>query len=220
MNNKIKTNKIEKKAFSLIEIVISLAIFSFLITSVLTITLSMINAQKRVQGQLFLAQTAQTVVETMSRQLRYGYNYTGNTTPGGNIITITASDVSNIASSTATTSQNLINAENSPFIVFESQNGNPNDLADQNAFCTYEGMLYKISKFNFETNTKFSEFCTSGSKMLPDNIILENISFDIYGGDPANPKNPMVRIKLKIKHDEIGSMDLQTTVTQRLVTYF
>jgi hypothetical protein len=56
--------------------------------------------------------------------------------------------------------------------------------------------------------------------MLPDNITVEKISFDIYGGDVRNPKNPMVRIRLRLKHDIAGTLDMQTTITQRLVTYF
>ena len=56
--------------------------------------------------------------------------------------------------------------------------------------------------------------------MLPDNITIEKISFDVYGGLAENPKNPLVRIKMRLKHEEAGSLDIQTTITQRLVSYF
>ena len=56
--------------------------------------------------------------------------------------------------------------------------------------------------------------------MLPDNITVEKISFDVYGGLSDNPKNPMVRVKLRLKSEDAGSIDMQTTITQRLITYF
>lgn len=221
----MKSKKID--AFSLIEIIVSLAIFSFLITSILSITISMVNAQKKIQAQLFLAQTAQTTLEEMGRQLRYGYNYAGNSqtnydsSEAGQTIFVNTTNTSAIDGSSASSSQNLVDAENSPFILFESQSGNPNSFSDQNTFCAKDGKLYKVTFFQVETDGQtYKARCDSGSPLLPDNITLEKISFDIYAGNSQNPKNPMVRIKLRLKHEETGSMDMQTTVTQRLVTYF
>ncbi len=39
-------------------------------------------------------------------------------------------------------------SENSPFVLFESQLGNPNTFADQNGFCVKSGKLYKVSSPN------------------------------------------------------------------------
>lgn len=220
--NKMKN---KKAAFSLIEIIVSLGIFTFIMSSVLVLTILMINTQKRIQAELFLTQTAQTTLETIGRQVRYGYQYTGSTLADynatGQLITIAGINSSATTGSSATTTQTLKNAKNSPFIIFETQGGNPNTFSDQNSFCATNGKLYKLSQFQVQTDgITFSQFCANGSPMLPDIITLESISFDIYAGDADNPKNPMVRIKLKIKHEEAGSIEIQTTVTQRLVTYF
>ncbi len=211
--------------FSLVEILISLAIFSILIATVITTTMSMINSQKKVQAKLFLSQTAGTTLESMSRQIRYGYSYTGNTqssystSEAGQTIYIKTTTLASGVSATSTT--NLVNAVDSPFILFEAQTGNPNSWTDQNAFCFANGQLYKITKFDVETDgTTYKARCDTGAPMLPDNISLEKISFDIYAGNIQNPKNPMVRIKLRLKHEDAGSTDVQTTITQRLVTYF
>ncbi len=227
MKGKENFKSYKKKGFSLVEILISLSIFSVLIVSVVTITMSMINNQKKVQAKLFLSQTANTTLENMSRQIRYGYSYTGNTqgayatSEAGQTIYINTSDTTNANGNSATSTTNLVNADNSPFILFESQNGNPNSWYDQNAFCFANGKLYKITKFEVETNgTTYKARCDSGAPMLPEDITLEKISFDIYAGNIQNPKNPMVRIKLRLKHEEVGSIDVQTTITQRLVTYF
>jgi type II secretory pathway pseudopilin PulG len=228
--------KNKQQAFSLVEILISLAIFSAIITTVMVITLSMINAQKKVQAKLYLTQSAQTTLESMSRQIRYGYTYTGNTqtsydtSEAGQTIYISTVDTTTVATSTGSTtavgassaySQNLVNESNSPFILFESQDGNPNSYTDQNAFCAYNGKLYKVNTFSVETDGQtYKARCDSGQSMLPPDIVIEKIAFDVYGDDSENPKNPMVRIKMRLKHEEGGVMDIQTTVTQRLVTHF
>lgn len=236
---KQKTNK--RRAFSLIEIIVSLAIFSILITTVITISITMMNVQKKIQAELFLAQTAQTTLESMSRQIRYGYYYTGMAATGNydGSLTITSNIIQNtdlssdctsavqsLSSSTTCLptliySQNSSNAQNSPYIIFESQNGNPNDLSDQIAYCAKSGRLFKITKFD-RIGSTYSASCdaTNGAAVLPDDIMIDSLSFDIYAGDSQNPKNPMVRIKMRLRHSEGGVMDMQSTVTQRLISYF
>jgi hypothetical protein len=131
-------------------------------------------------------------------------------------------DLSATSGASASSTQILTNAENSPFILYEAQTGNPNSYADQNAFCMKNNKLYKVSSFTRDSsNSNFwRASCDSGYPMLPDNISIEKISFDVYGGVSENPKNPLVRIKMRLKHDEAGSLDIQTSITQRLVTYF
>ena len=262
----LRITKNVKTAFSLVEILVSLAIFSILIASVVTITIAMVTSQKNVQAKLFLAQTANTTLESMSRQIRYGYNYTGGDTlsaydgvlrigeskvtvtqnliAGGSTATTTddiyatttavtvgsttavgyafASTTSNSSSLTATiSSQLLTNVKDSPFIIFETQQGNPNSYSDQNAFCTKDGQLYKISTFSLQASGgTYESTCAMGAPMLPENIKLQDLSFDIYGDNSESPKNPMVRIKMRLEYEDIGTLDVQTTVTQRLVTYF
>lgn len=219
-------NKIKKlQAFSLIEIIVSLALFSIIITWVIAISISMTNAQKNIQAQLFLVQTGQTVLENMSRQIRYGYNYSGmpqgEYDDNGNMVVAKNNDISTKDGSSASSTQILKNQFSSPYILFESQEGNPNSWADQNAFCVSNSRLYKLEKLDPESDGKnFSAKCESGFKMLPDDITAEMITFDIYGGDSAAPKNPMVRMVLRLKNSLGNTLEIQTTVTQRLITYF
>jgi hypothetical protein len=130
--------------------------------------------------------------------------------------------LSGTSGASASSTQVLSNAENSPFILFEAQTGNPNSYADQNAFCMKNSKLYKVTNFIQDSGNVnvWRVSCDSGYPMLPDTITVEKIAFDVYGGSSDNPKNPMVRIKLRLKSEEAGSLDIQTTITQRLVTYF
>jgi type II secretory pathway pseudopilin PulG len=217
---------LSKSAFSLVEIIVSLALFSFVITAVVTLSIQMAATQRQIQAQLFLVQTAQTTLENISRNLRYGYVYSGSTDASyqsyNETIIVNTQDISGVSGSSASSTQLLTNAEDSPFILFEAQNGNPNSYADQNAFCIKDNKLYKVTSFLRDSaNPNFwRAACDSGYPMLPDSIEVEKISFDVYGGLSDNPKNPMVRVKIRLKHEEAGSLNIQTTITQRLVTYF
>ncbi len=242
------------KAFSLIEIIVSLAIFSVIITVVIGISVKMIDAQNKLQAKVFLVQTAQITLELMSGQMRFGYNYTGTeptkTNANGTIYlssnkiegkncwddkgtsdpvddTYQDPNASGVCSfgvliTKTIYSQNLSDIANSPIIVFESHEGNPNDLSDQKVFCAYNNKLYYLKKFLPDTSTPgaFTSRCDEGQSILPDEVKLEYISFDVYGDSSTNPKNPMVRIKFKLSNGDGATMELQTTITQRLVSYF
>jgi prepilin-type N-terminal cleavage/methylation domain-containing protein len=236
---KNKKNK-NISGFSLIEIIVSLAIFSFIFSIVIGISISLVRAQTKVQAQVFLIQTVQTTLESMSRSLRYGYFYEGTDAGSYNDKIIVRSksiikdsedcriykDENGInrqectnTTATNTESQILsINKQDSPFIMFEAQGGDPTSYADQNAFCFANNSLYRLTKFQVLSAAQgYEANCSSGNKMLPDNIKLDFVSFDIYSESSENPKNPLVRIKLKISNEQGNSMFMQTTVTQRLV---
>lgn len=252
----LKNGKNKIKAFSLVEIIISLAIFSFIFSIVIGIALMLVRAQSKVQSQVFVTQTAQTLVNDMSQSLRYGYAYFGGdriqytnsgykirlenkaiAKPGDldiqqnqNCIqsngTLNCSLVS--PDTEITNSQLVNNRQDSPFIVFESKDGDPYTYADQNAYCIgprSDGTmtLYKLETFKeIETNGSYVEdFCNSSSKsaqdMIPDGINLDYVSFDVNGQSSENPTNPMVRVKLKLTSEIGGEILIQTTITQRLV---
>ncbi len=231
------------KAFSLIEVVVSLAIFSFIISIVIGTSISLVRAQTRVQAQMFLSQSAQTTIENMSRNLRYGYSYSGSSEEdykrnGNNLILNTdqrsaevikqcVRDFSGAQICTnengvvvlASTSDISINIKDSPFVLFEKQDGNPTSYVDQNAYCVEDSKLYKISSFQIQSNggLNFERRCKDGENMLPEGVKLDFISFDILGQNSLNPKNPTVRIKMKLSSELGGSLQIQTTVTQRLI---
>jgi type II secretory pathway pseudopilin PulG len=243
------------KALSLIEIVVSLAVFSFIFSIVIGISLMLVRAQTKVQAQIFLTQTAQTTIEDMSRNLRFGYAYSGgnmesylagnyNIRLDNNTIAqygdrsrcVTKTDANGIQyqecplvapEDTVTNSQVVSNQTDSPFVVFENKDGNPTTYTDQNAYCLgsrADGTmtLYKLEKFSelhtggAYTEDRCSYQSESAQDMLPEEVHLEYASFDVYGQSSENPINPMVRIKLKISSELGGSLNIQTTVTQRL----
>ncbi len=218
----------KKKTFSLIEILVSLALFAFILTIVVATAIMLVNAEKRVQADIFLTQSAQSTLENMTRNIRFGYNYSGSTFANyqNETLFVNAEDVSTATGSVATSSQLLTNAQNSPFIIFESQAGNPTILSDQNAYCFAKdangnNKIYKIVSFQVQTDgiTYFKK-CSDGEPLLPEKVNLDYLVFDVYGQSSTAPKNPMVRLKLKLTHVDGGSVEMQTTITQRLIPYF
>lgn len=210
-------------AVSLVEIIVSMAIFAFIITIIIATSISLARAQQRVQAEMFLTQTAQVTIENISRNLRFGYAYSGTTLANyqANNSEVFIETAAVVSTSTATTTQLVQNVTKSPFVVFEAQGGDPTSYSDQNVYCTVGGNLYKISTFTLQSNaTTYRQRCDNGESMLPDDVTLDYIYFDVYGQSSENPKNPMVRIRLKMSSELGGSVDLQTTVTQRLIQYF
>jgi prepilin-type N-terminal cleavage/methylation domain-containing protein len=248
-----KNGRIKIQAFSLVEIMISMAIFSFIFSIVTGIALILVRAQVRVQAQVFLTQTAQTTLENLSRNLRYGYAYLGgdresylnnyilfiNNNPVQKdrvcneyydfVDQITKQTCSDQYTEQFNTQENTFaNRLNSPFIVFESQGGNPREYSDQNSYCIglrTDGSqtLYKLEKFNApnSTGTRFEDRCDSTNRnaldMLPKGIRLEEAGFDVYGESAENPTNPMVRVRIKLSSEDGGTIYLQTSITQRLI---
>jgi prepilin-type N-terminal cleavage/methylation domain-containing protein len=247
-----KNGKVKIQAFSLVEIMISMAIFSFIFSIVTGIALVLVRAQVKVQAQVFLTQTAQTTLENLSRNLRYGYAYLGgyreeylsnytlfiNNNPVqmervcSDYYDFVTQETKQTCSDEYTEQFNtqdnaFANSIDSPFIIFESQSGNPREYSDQSSYCmgprTDGSMtLYKLEKFNAPSSegTRFEDRCDNTNEnaldMLPKGVKLEEAGFDVYGESVENPTNPMVRIRLKISSEDGGTIYLQTTITQRL----
>lgn len=249
----LKSGKRKIRALSLIEIIVSLAVFSFIFSIVIGISLMLVRAQTKVQAQIFLTQTAQTTLEDMSRNLRFGYAYSGGQREqyfaSNNTIRfqnseiqqyndrskcITKADENGIQyqecplvspDDSITNSQITEDAYNSPFIVFESKDGDPTTYVDQNVYCIGlradgTNTLYRLEKISGIRTSYIEETCSYTSEsaldMLPSDVVLDYASFDVYGQSSQNPINPMVRIRLKLSSELGGEIIMQTAVTQRL----
>ena len=78
MINKIKIQN--NKAFTLIEVMVSVSIFAIVVLVSMTATLSIINANKQAQALDDVINNMNFSVESMVRDLRTGYNYTCGST--------------------------------------------------------------------------------------------------------------------------------------------
>ncbi len=67
--------KQQKKGFSLIEVIISIALFTVVMTVALGALFMVINANKRAKSIKLVVNNVNLAIEGMSRDLRVGYNY-------------------------------------------------------------------------------------------------------------------------------------------------
>jgi prepilin-type N-terminal cleavage/methylation domain-containing protein len=71
----IKEIKENRRGFSLIEMLVSIAIFSFVMLAVVTVLLSAVNANRKVQGLKTSIDAVSLTLESMVRNIRTGSSY-------------------------------------------------------------------------------------------------------------------------------------------------
>lgn len=69
----------KSKGVTLVEIVVALTMFSLLIVAAINIFVSVIKAQRKIIAVQTVQESARHVLETMSKDLRYGWVITGDT---------------------------------------------------------------------------------------------------------------------------------------------
>ena len=70
-----------KKGFSLIELMVSMALFAFVSVAMVGITLSIIDGNRKSQAMVRSMDSLNFVLESISRELRVGSNYNCNSNP-------------------------------------------------------------------------------------------------------------------------------------------
>ncbi|MEI8337735.1 MAG: type II secretion system protein [bacterium] len=130
MDNK-KNKKINhQKAFTLIEVMVSVGIFAIVILVSMTAVLSIIDANKKAQALNDVINNMNFSVESMVRDLRTGYNYcsTGCTSNPQNSVTF----FSTISNAPVTYSWSA-NTSNSNFkTIYKTINGSTQSLTSNN----------------------------------------------------------------------------------------
>lgn len=84
--SKIIPHSRAQKGFTLIEMIVSLALFSIVVTTAVGALLALINANQQLQNQQGVMTNLSLALDSMTRELRTGFNYycfDTNTDPGG-----------------------------------------------------------------------------------------------------------------------------------------
>jgi prepilin-type N-terminal cleavage/methylation domain-containing protein len=197
-----------KNGFTLVELLVSLAIFSIVVVASLGAMLSIADANRRVQKTRAVLDNLSLSMESISRNLRLGSTYhcekiSSNVIPNSNL----------------GVTQNCRDSTNNPilygdFIAFEDQFGNQIDNSDQAYYYLDEvsgRIMYK--KFNAATTTALTS----------DDLTIKSLRFYVTGvgtSTPPNASQPKIIIVVS-GSTEIGKaqepveINLQTTVSQR-----
>lgn len=187
MNNKqLKSNS---KGFTLIEIMVSVAIFAIIMTTGIGALVSLTNTYRVSQDNKKVNDSLNYALENMTRELRLGQNYRANagSNPGVDISLDGESD-----------SIGFRTADNRGYVVFRLGN---------------DGALYRenITGGGFDTLTSINE-------VIIDELVFTVIGTDSLNGSPNNYQQPLVWIRIKASTvDGSSTSSIQTLVSQRVL---
>jgi prepilin-type N-terminal cleavage/methylation domain-containing protein len=195
-----------KQGFTLVELLVSLAIFSIVVIAALGAMLSISDANRRVQKTRAVLDNLSLSIESMTRNLRLGNTYhcekiISNTIPTSNL---------NIASTASCDA----NGGWGDFIAYEDQYGDPSNATDQ-------GIYYLDSDPSSPTNGSIMYKKYDGTNAIaltsPD---LKVGSLRFYVSGLSAGQQPKIIITLSGtstvgKAQEPVEINIQTTVSQR-----
>ncbi|MFT5360188.1 MAG: prepilin-type N-terminal cleavage/methylation domain-containing protein [Candidatus Paceibacteria bacterium] len=170
-----------KKGFTLIEVMISTGLFSVIMTLGVTAVLNTSTLHKKSQDQRSVLDSMAFIVEDMARLMRTGSSFN--------------CDLDVIGFPTEDPASCPIGFNGFPvnFIAFEAPGGTLNDPSDQNAYAILEDGIYWDEDFGqsiFSQNPKF--------RLTPENISFNTneSGFVVRGAKVGDNEQPIVFIRL------------------------
>ncbi len=171
----------KKSGFTIIELVISIGIFSVIVVAAISITISVMNGQLKAADIQAIQDNIRFSLELITKEMRTGsgYNLTGICGALGTEITFTTS--------------------------------------------AGQTMVYYLDPAtNSIMRIKGSSTCSNARQFTADEVVVEKLNFLLRGnGIGPNDGQPVVTIIMQVrsknaKFQNQSSMNLQTTITQRL----
>lgn len=201
-----QNQKINKKGFTLIEIMVAVSIFSLVMVVALGAILAIVNANKKAQALHNVINNLNLAIETMTRDLRTGFEYTCSSdtcsASGDSSITFKSSqtariqgiyddqDVSNFPEVTYYLGEPLTNEADPPGYIYKQvENETPIQL-------TSDGVDIDSLKF-----------FVKGEKSLFNN------------NDTTQPQIFMIISGKVSAYDNVTKFNIQTLVSQRLLDF-
>jgi len=177
----------KQNGFTLLELLISMTVFSIVVIAFLGLFVSTFKEQKKSLNTIHLVNNGSYVMEYMTRALR-----------------MAKKDITGACVGTA--KYNYDNPENDTaaiqFLVFNKE---ANDFVCQKFYKDGNTLKARVG------------ISGAGEAMLPADIIVDNLNFMIIGDGQGDEVQPRVTLVLQIKTTGANSqtMSLQTTVSQR-----
>lgn len=190
-NNK---NKEKQKAFTLIELMVSITLFSVVILIAIGALMMVIDSSHQAKTIKSVINNLHIVVEGMSREIRMGYDYTCSADSEGDIVTEEEGGT------------DCPNGDNK--IGFHTK--------ENNGWALYKLEGGAIERYlNEGVNRDDGGFL----RITDESIKVENLTFTVVGTDPGDNIQPRVLINItgeaKITEDFKTKFSIQTTVSQR-----
>lgn len=187
------------KGFTLIEILVSLSVFTVVITIAVGAFLSLLGASKGVQGEQSVMTTLTFVLDSMTREIRTGKSYYCNTRSA------------------------LTGAPAASSTVRDCENGSDGlSIIESGSSITAGASSKRVAYYFDSTNNSIMRRVGNGTpqSIVSDGISISDAQFFVTGTDRLSPANsninqPTVTIVIEAQDETGATSTLQTTVTQR-----
>lgn len=187
-------NKTQQKGFTLIEIMVAVALFAVVMTISVGALLSLVDANRKAQALNSVMNNLNFALENMSRNMRVGTTYRCSTSQAVPV----AID----------TPQNCANG--GVLVAFEKFDGDPLDPADQ--------VVYRY------VDTRIEKSSDGGATFIPitaSEVVIENMAFYVVGTTQGDTEQPRIIMTVEgsagISTRAVTRFSLQSTISQRLL---
>lgn len=210
----------QQLGFTLIEMIVSLAVFSVVVTIAVGALLVLISGNQRLQGEQSVMTNVAFALDSMTREIRTGYNYY-------------CANSAN-ASGVFNPSYNLNELDTPAVQIQDCPSGRPN-----NGNGTYQGVAFfeggdsltggvatdnRILYYYDATAKSIFRRIGSGApqRIISSDLDVVDANFVVTGtdefGSVGDLEQPTVTIFLKVKEKkEAKTYEIETTVTQRIL---
>ncbi len=183
--------------FTLVELLVSFAIFSLVVTGSIGAMIAVINANRKAQALQLVTNNLNFALESMTRIIRLGHMYhCRSNLPGTPQTFATPSDCSG----------------GGTYLGLESSQGNRSDDFDQVVF-RYVG-------------TRIERSIDSGQnwfRITAPEVLISNLEFTVIGTTPGDGEQPFVTITINgfagTNQKTITEFRIQTSVSQRVLDF-
>ncbi len=194
----MKTHRIHTKGFTLIEMLVSVAIFSVVMVMALGALLSLSTADRKAQALKSAIDNLNFGLDSMSRSIRTGYGYHCGSFAG----------------------QDCSSGSNTFFFTSSSNVVTAYQLSTDPAICNQTGAVGCIAKWTATTNAWLP--ITSPDVIIKDLSAWGSYLFYVTGSTQgtADNRQPLVIVTLsgyaQVSSSQQSAFNLQTSITQRL----
>ena len=195
----VKKSQNQNLGFTLIEMIVSLGIFSIVVTTAVGAMLVLISTNQQLQSEQNVMTNLSFALDTMTREIRTGYNYyctTSDTNPSGE------------------TKNDCLGARNTTKLGVSFYEGG-NSLTGSSVGATR--ILYYYDELDKSIYRRIGD--DPAQAIVSSGLAITDAQFYVTGTTAGDDEQPTVTIYLEAQdvNDDSKTYYLQTTVTQRIL---
>ncbi len=197
-----------KKGFTLVEVLVSLSIFTMVVVTAVSVLLTMVSASAKARDIQSIMTNLSFALDSMTREIRTGSGYYCQSGGSSNNLPTVDKPV------TGDPFRNCLATESNRHAFSFIEGGN-----SITSSCSSKRIGYRYNA----TDKSIERRLCNGSwyTMTSPDVVIEDMSFTVTGSSDADSKTPVVTIQLRGKvpgrHGETSELGLQTTVSQYLL---